>query len=353
MMGQEHLQNHPGTTRVAEDPVVVCAADNGFVMPLAVAVRSVVTNLDPRRKLTLFVLDGGISGENRRRLEQSWEMDRLVVHWIRPDLEALRDLSVSDQVTIAAYFRILIGKMLPNDVRKVIYLDCDLVVLGDLGLLWDQPMEGRHCLAVQDVASPYFDSEQALPDFPRRAPYLAAVRPVMNYRELGIRGQAKYFNSGILVIDLARWRQENLTDQLLDCLHQNREHVLWWDQYALNVVLAGKWGELDPRWNQLAMIHTFPSWQTSPLDEATYRRIVREPWIVHFASPSKPWHYGNSHPRRDLYFQYLDQTAWATWRPKRPPFSLSEWQYARIRRWRSLCGRQYRKLKTHLLRRSA
>jgi lipopolysaccharide biosynthesis glycosyltransferase len=101
------------------------------------------------------------------------------------------------------------------------------------------------------------------------------------------------------------------------------------------------------------MIHAFPSWQTSPLDEATYRRIVREPWIVHFASPSKPWHYGNSHPRRDLYFQYLDQTAWATWRPKRPPFSLSEWQYARIRRWRSLCGRQYRKLKTHLLRRSA
>ncbi|MGQ9574270.1 MAG: glycosyltransferase family 8 protein [Thermoguttaceae bacterium] len=300
------------------NPVVVCAADDRFAMPLGVMVRSALANLRGSAWLRLFILDGGISAENRRLLERSWPAGRAAVQWITAEAEALRDLPVSEHVTAATYFRVLIPRLLPASLDRAIYLDSDTVVLADLVRIWEEPFEGADCLAVQDLAAPYMDSELVLPNYRRCRPYLASVRPVPNYRQLGLSSHAKYFNAGVLLMDLARWRAADLTSRLLGCLREHRRHVLWWDQYALNVVLAGRWRELDLRWNQIAHLFAYPSWRQSPFDPKTFRQLRREPFIVHFASGNKPWHWGNSHPFRHVFYQYLDQTAWAGWRPQRP-----------------------------------
>ena len=148
----------------------------------------------------------------------------------------------------------------------------------------------------------------------------------MNYRELGLPADAPYFNGGLMVADLACWRRENLAQQMLDCLHNNREHVLWWDQYALNVVLAKRWRPVDFRWNQGTHVYAYPSWEQSPVDRTTLSNLRHAPWIVHFCSPSKPWHYFNRHPfRREFFYQCLDRTAWKGWRPERPDQFLRRW----------------------------
>ncbi len=112
---------------------------------------------------------------------------------------------------------------------------------------------------------------------------------------------------------------------MLGVLRDHREHVLWWDQYALNVVLAGRWKEIDPRWNQNAHIHVYPSWQHSPLSRETFVQLRDDPWIVHFCSPAKPWHYFCEHPSTRDFCKYLKQTAWRDWKPAVPEDYLRKW----------------------------
>lgn len=299
------------------DPCVVLAADEGFAMPLAATVRSALDNLAPDRKLNVYLLDGGISDDTKARLARSWPEDRRRLTWIDVDPAALAGLPISGHVNLVAYYRILMPRLLPRRLRRVIYLDADLVVRADLTRLWEHDLGGHVCLAAQDVAAPLMDAELALADYPRRGRHLGSPRPVANYRELGLAPDAPYLNSGVLVADLDAWRDDDLPRQLVECLEQNAEHVLWWDQYALNVVLAGCWGMLDARWNQGAHTFVYPTWSESPLDRHMFEQLCRRPHIVHYTTSSKPWLASCLHPLRGEFFHYLDRTEWAGWRPAR------------------------------------
>jgi lipopolysaccharide biosynthesis glycosyltransferase len=165
---------------------------------------------------------------------------------------------------------------------------------------------------------------------------LAAERPVPNYRDLGIAPSAKYFNAGVMVVDVGRWRDEAIGRRSLEALERHREHVIWWDQYALNVTLTGRWGELDGRWNQVAHLHVYPSWAESPVDRQVFERLRDDPWIVHYCSSSKPWHADCRHPWTGEFFRVLDSTPWRGWRPTAPGPRPQPAPPPRRRRWRRL-----------------
>jgi len=314
--------------KAPSDIVAVSAADDGYAMPLAVTIRSTLDHIGPSRRLQLYVLDGGLSDQSKSRLLQSWNDPRLSVEWVRPDIQLVRDLKISDHVNVVTYLRLLMPLVLPEHVTRAIYMDADLLVRRDLGRLWDEPQAGHPALAVQDVAAPCYDAAASLPSFERCRQYLCAHTPIANYRELGLPVDGKYFNGGLLVADLAHWRRERYAEQMLACLREHREHVLWWDQYAMNVVLAGKWRALDYRWNQGAHIYAYPAWRQSPLDRETFAQLRTAPWIVHFCSPSKPWHYFCRHPFTRDFRRCLRETDWSEWRPEKPERFLSKlWDF--------------------------
>ncbi|MEX0612586.1 MAG: glycosyltransferase family 8 protein [Pirellulales bacterium] len=309
----------------AREIVVVSASDDGYAMPLAVTIRSALNHLGADRRMQLFLLDGGLTEESKTRLLKSWIDPRLTVEWIRPNMDLVRDLYVSYQVTTVTYLRLLMAELLPEYVTRALYLDADMLVRRDLGDLWDEPQHGLAILAVPEIAAPYIDAAASMPNFENCRKHLCAFTPIANYRELGLPSDAQYFNGGLLVADIAQWRRENFAKQMLDCLRQNCEHVLWWDQYALNVVLARRWRPLDYRWNQGTHLFAYPNWRKCPLDRATYEQLRKSPWIVHFSSPSKPWHYFCRHPFRREFFRCLEQTQWRGWRPERPDHLIKQW----------------------------
>jgi lipopolysaccharide biosynthesis glycosyltransferase len=309
----------------ARDVVVVSATDDYYAMPLAVTIRSALDHLDASRRMKLFVLDGGLSDQSKARLLKSWDDPRLTVEWVQPDMGQVRDLFVSYQVTIVTYLRLLMAEVLPKHVTRAIYMDADMLVRRDVGELWDEPQDGRSVLAVPDIAAPYLDAAASLPNFENCREHLCAYTPIMNYRELSLPADAQYFNGGLLVVDLAQWRRERFAQKMLDCLREHREHILWWDQYALNVVLAGKWRGLDYRWNQNAHVFVYPSWDKSPLERTVFTQLRTDPWIVHFCSPSKPWQYFCRHPFTRDFRRCLNRTEWKNWRPERPEEFLKQW----------------------------
>ncbi len=302
---------------------VICAADDAFAMPLAVALRSALETLSEPNVIDAYILDGGIGTTNRERLERSLASPRLELRFVTPDPKTLARIPHRGRVSRTTYFRILAPDLLPASISRAIYLDADVLVSADLARLWAEPQRGLPVLAVREAG----------------APTVSAPRGLLNHRELGLAPDLAYFNAGVMALDLAGWREEELASHLLRYLESHAHAIRWWDQDALNAVLAGRWGELDPRWNQTPHFWDPCESDDDPLTPALRALVVRDPWIVHYSTFSKPWHWSCTHPARERFFEVLDRTAWAGWRPRRSFRDTLVW-----RKWRGL-GRRIQNLR--------
>jgi lipopolysaccharide biosynthesis glycosyltransferase len=292
-----------------DDIAIVTSADDKFAVGVAGTFKSLLQCLSPNRRLQLFVLDGGITSVNKELLVRHLRDERLTISWVGVDRKAVGDFVVSAHVSDATYYRLLAPELLPKTLKKFIYLDADMLILRDIGDMWDEPLDGAPCLAVQDPAAPYVDSEHVpeLSEVARK--HLANQRPIPNYQELGLAPASAYFNGGVMVVDLELWRRERLAERMLQVLHDHREHVIYWDQYALNVVLSERWKPLDLRWNQNSYILRLPGWQTTMFSREHYDRYVSQPWIAHF-NWRKPWQAECRHPFADAFVAHLEGTPW-------------------------------------------
>jgi lipopolysaccharide biosynthesis glycosyltransferase len=315
---------------------VISAVDEGYAMPLAGMVHSVLDTCPVECDINLFVLDGGVSGSTREKLQSGWRDRRLRITWLQPDLSSIADLAISNHVSRATYLRLLMDTVLPEGVNRLVYLDADVLVRRDLSALWGESLHGNVVFAAQDAGAPVMDAVAALPSYERCKEFLISDLPVPNYRDLGLAADRKYFNAGAMLIDVEAWREREIGRRCLALLREQRDHAQWWDQYAMNVILDGCWGELDPRWNQGARIYAYPSWDRSPFDEETYRKLQDDPWIVHFSAHIKPWHYHSDHPYTAEFRAKLRHTAWADWKPS----PLDNW--AKPETWRQTLATMWR-----------
>ena len=298
-----------------EEITVVFAADDAFAMPLGVAVFSMLKNLKKGQAVHLYIIDNGITLQNRKRLLRSWRFANVSIDWLTPDQRILSQLKYSGHASSSNYSRLLAPKLLPKKIKKCIYLDCDILVLSDISELWEIPLDDMALLAAQDITVPYMCSSATLAEYEACAEFISEDEPLPTYKDLNIPPTSKYFNTGILVMNIEKWRDEQICEQALDYLHKYEDRIRWWDQDACNALLYNDWAGLDPAWNQLSHIYRYPSWQQSPFNEDDFNRILKHPKIIHYAAKSKPWHVDCSHPAVDLYFEYLDETAWKGWRP--------------------------------------
>lgn len=253
--------------------------------------QSALTNLSSPGTSVVYILDGGITPAHKRELVGSCSLLGTALHWLPVEERSLTGLPLWGRMPVATYYKLLVPELVPAAVAKAIWLDCDLVVNGDLRRLWNTDMAGHHALAVQDVVVPLVSSRNG----------------VAPYRQLGIAADTPYFNAGVMVVNLELWRRDDVPQLVLEYLRRHRELVMFWDQEGLNAVLASKWGALDPRWNHSASVRGA---------RARFQNSS-DPWIVHFTGHLKPWVYPGHDASHALYFRYLDQTAWAGYRPRR------------------------------------
>ena len=291
----------PSVDRSLTEVVVVCACDDNYAMPLTVMLHSAARNLDEGSWLNVYFIDGGVSEQNWQAIKETLIDLPIEVRSVRPDYSLVEHLHTSHHVTPAAYLRLLTAEILPDSISKAIYLDSDLLVCDDLTRLWNLPMADHYCLAAPDIACPFVDARVGCRNFRQANPFMAAFCPVPNYKELGMDGADSYFNSGVMVLNLDLWRRDQLAGQMLDCLEQNRQHIWCWDQYALNVVMYGRWGKLPLRWNQGAHALEYPNSACSPVDRDEFRIMLEDPGIIHFTTEFKPWHFHWTHLRGDMF----------------------------------------------------
>ncbi len=257
-------------------PPIVFAIDDGFLEPLVVALHSLAgAHPDGVPELEVLVLHTGLSGRGLARIGRHADALGLAVRPVRVPVSPGR-YPVTGRASEATYLRLAMPEVVDRD--RVLYLDADILVTGDLRPLLRTPLSGRPLGAVRDPQNPIVRYGIGLP----------------GWRELGVPGDREYFNSGVLLMDLPACAEYKIFQRCDEFLTRYPGHVRFWDQDALNWAADDNWLRLPRRWN------TFPMSAILLLPGDQYRAehvlpvaelIADEPTahVLHFAGGGKPW----------------------------------------------------------------
>jgi lipopolysaccharide biosynthesis glycosyltransferase len=281
---------------------IVMASDNAYVPHLGAFIVSLFDNLTPKGCVELLVLDGGISAPNQAMLK------RLI-----PAGSCLHFLPMEEEFTAyfthmhfsrATFYRLALGRILKGR-DKVLYIDCDTIVLGDVNELWALDMKDKPIAAAHDYIMESFCRTQTL-----SADFTGSL-PARTYLEryLGISPDQceRYFQAGVLLMNLRRIRELGVTDNMIESLETRKYWFL--DQDVLNKYFCGSHANLPAEWNVINMIDDIShGLDTVRAEELKQARLNAK--LIHYAGyEAKPWVNPNA-PLAHYYFQYLRRTFW-------------------------------------------
>lgn len=268
---------------------LACAADEKYLPHCAAMLHSVLTTTTDVDITVHFTHFPDFSQEMLSELSTFVSDAGARLNPLCVDDGALAKLPSTDALPPVVWQRVLLPELLP-DLDKLLYLDSDLIALGSVEPLWDLDITSYYVAA---VTNPMHEEMAHWPT------------------HIGLPDAAAYFNSGVMVMNLALLREHECATKIVQHAVQHPELVHWGDQCAMNVVLHAQRYSLDPRWNMMNNFVTF-SRGRDLFPETTLAAAVADPQIIHFEGPpqGKPWHYRSKHPQRELYLDHRSQTPW-------------------------------------------
>jgi UDP-glucose/galactose:(glucosyl)LPS alpha-1,2-glucosyl/galactosyltransferase len=285
----------PSSAPSEGEVALVFAADEGFAQATAVAMHSALKHLPPSEEPETYVLDNCLTGASRDRLRDVAFHSGREIRWLEIPSDLLVSRPASPHLTPTTYARLLIPDLLPTSVRRAVYLDGDVLVREDLSPLFRVELGGAAFAAVRDFGPPRSDSESAVGE---------PVEP------------KPFFNLGVLVIDLTRWRTVGFADRALAFAQSTKAPLPYADQDAMNAVAtADDWLELGFRWNVQVLLMYRPDLPRTDLTDWLYRNrseLYRSAAIIHFnglPKPWQPWSYGTS-KGKTLWAWQLIRSGW-------------------------------------------
>jgi len=263
---------------------VATATDEAYLPYAAAMAATLARSRLPQTRVTLTVLHTGVSDAGQERVKM-WA-NGIAIRWLHVTSETYGRLGLpsSPALVTPQYFRCLLPELFPPTSSRVIYLDADTLVFADLAELWRADLEDAPVGAVRD--------------------WLPTVRDAVGpWERIGLDPDAPYFNSGLLVVDLEAWRQQEAALVVLQRCEFDSDHLVaqnkWpqHDQYGLNVVFHRRWKELSPVWNHFS------------------ERSHPQPKVVHFVGNGKPGTRTCRPAFTRAFVKAVESTAWAGWRP--------------------------------------
>ena len=260
--------------------------DNNFALPTGVAIQSLYSNRNLNQQYNIYVICNQVAEENQQKLLQlSSEKFKIdLVYAQETDLHR-QFLKADFPVSISATFKFTLPEFFP-DLDKVLYIDCDVIIQSDLCDLYFEDIADKYAGVIKDYHALTFKGDV--------------------WKRLGVQYDA-YFNSGVLLLNLNKMRQDNISQKLIDYRLNGINYYM--DQDALNVIFGGVVKYLSFNYNM-----TLTNWRNkSSEDLANYYELqyredkydyLRNADIVHFASSDKPWRYYDTH-YADVWFNYF------------------------------------------------
>ena len=270
--------------------ILFTAADANYFTQAAVLVHSLSETQLEDTKLIVF---GNGWGSGKISKLQQIAKNQVLVEVFPVDANEFSDIKLSHGFPLATAYNLITPKYLLKEYDHAIYMDADIVVLDDLGEVWNQKLTTS--------VSAVLDAHIGFVGFP------SMWRP---WRELAVNPKAPYLNTGLMNIDLKLWREQEITEKCLDLLASYELPCV--DQDALNLVLNGNFDHLHPRYNMMPY-HLMKKLRTVDLleDPNEIDDAINSPAMIHFHRSflGKPWVRGCTHPARKLWTSLADEVS--------------------------------------------
>ncbi len=257
---------------------IVFATDDNYASLMSVALRSILDNADATNFYKVYILNTDLSAENIEKLNE-FNCDIMEVKYVnvaeRMDKISKDKIHLRDYYTKAIYYRIFIPDLFPQ-YDKILYVDCDVVVLEDIANLYNQDIGDNIFIAVHEET-------------------MTVMNIFGNYSEqfLGL-DRKNYFNSGLLLINTKEYKKEKIEERFIKLMHRHKFEVAP-DQDYLNVLCKDKIKYADIGWNKTP----FPE-EINPFDEDKVK-------LIHYKLNFKPWHYKGVR-YEDYFWKYAKKT---------------------------------------------
>ena len=253
---------------------IVYSSSDSYCEIAGISILSLLEHNKNVDQINLYMIDNQISDENKSKLnDMISSFGRKITYLSSPDIEGRSATSINvGRWNISTFYRLFLPSMLPESVKRVLFIDCDTLVMQDLTPLWEMDMHNKWLYGVDDCRG-------------------AAYRT-----NIGLQPEDNYINNGVLLIDLEAWRKNNVEKMFLDFI-------------------------LHPKYNCMTVFFAFNYKNLMKLrkppvpgDQKEYEEAVKDPAIVHFQScfrmSIRPWVKGCKHPYAKTYLEYKKRSPW-------------------------------------------
>ncbi len=254
---------------------VFFACDENFVKFTAVTIKSLITNASKEFSYDIHILCTKISEEKKRKaLELASEGFKIYFDDVTDYLKSISyRLPIRDYYSKTTYYRLFISEMFP-ELDKAVYLDSDMIVLGDISELYSH-----------DIGENYVGAcnEQAMVQTDVYGTYVEQC--------IGL-DRNKYFNAGMLLLNCMQFRKQKILDQFIRLLHEYSFAVTQDEDY-LNLICKDKVFWIENSWN----VETY----------GEIKHSAETAKIIHYLMVGKPWHFADV-PFGEIFWSYAKQT---------------------------------------------
>ena len=267
---------------------LLVSLDENYLPQLRVMLYSASLN-NPGVNFRVFLLHRGFSAEQLSSLSRQLEALDMELRAVRVDERLFESAPVMKQYPQEMYYRLLAAQLLPEDMDRIIYLDPDILVINPLTPLWRLDMGGKLFAA---------------------AAHTGMTELANNVNRLRLGTERNYFNSGVLLIDLASCRAEVEPEEIFSYVSEHADELVLPDQDVLNALYSSRILELDDAlWNYDA--RNFKNYLMRSNGVADMEWVIENTAVLHFCGRAKPWkpHYRHRFGMLYLHYEQLTRRA--------------------------------------------
>ena len=287
---------------------VVYSASDLYSSLAGISLTSLLENNKKQDEINIIIMDNGISDDNKNKLISTAARYNREIRFV-PLAESLSGIEINVQKwNISTFGRLFEASSLP-DVKKVIHIDCDMIVCDSLEELWEMDMSSSIVAGASDCLSDTYKTN------------------------IGLMPEDIYINAGLMVINLERIREKNYEEIFLKYIEKNSGFLTYVDQEVINACVPKSEKIFLPlKYNSYSILHYLSYKQLKRLrnvkhmfSQAEYRNAVDNPSIIHytgcFLEGTRPWIEGDNHPLKKEFDHYKSISEWKDmpeWRDTRP-----------------------------------
>ena len=275
--------------------VVVCL-DDGYAMPTGVLITSIEL-MTTDMPIFYHVVSTGLGEENILKLKNCIRKNDSKIEFYTVNKSYLNDCPVreGDHITLGTYLRLLLPKILPANLNKVIYLDGDIICVDSLTSFWN--------IDIENYSAGVCINTSAI--------------DIRKIERLKLKYDTIYFNAGVLSINLDYWRKNDISYKCMEFITNNPDACELHDQDALNKILEGTTKLISPRYNISPPFYgkltdlLLPQSSYASIEEAIDNPCLIHQWII-----PKPWKNDSYQPFTKLWRRYLQLSPFKSYRDK-------------------------------------